>query len=1007
MVDRVLTVTLAAQVNNYLANFQKVREANQKVTKSAEDALAAYERQNQAMEFMGSRLLTVGAVATAAGALAVKAAIDWESAWAGVTKTVDGTPEQLAEVEEGLRGLARVLPSTHEEIAAVAEAAGQLGVSRGNIVAFTRTMIDLSETTNLTADEAATSIAQLMNVMQTAPDDVDNLGAALVALGNDGASTERDIIQMAQRIAGAGRVVGLTEGQVLAFANALASVGIEAEAGGSAISRVMTDIAMSVSAGGEELDRFAAVAGMSSKDFQKAFRDDPADAIATFIEGLARIDAQGGDVFATLSELGQTDIRVSQALLGMANSGDLLRKSLKLGSEAWEENTALAEEAAKRYETTEAKLQIAGNAARDAAIDYGTYFLPVVSAVSEAVATLAGGFSDLPEPIQGAVVGVVTLATVATIAGGAFLLAVPKVAAFTTQLAILRTSEIPAVARAANVATTAIGRTTAGFSAAARFMTGPWGIGLAAAAVGVQVLENALEKLRASSSEVQNSLTTASSAAEIFTTVGKGQGATWWGQDVAGDLQDLDAVLNKSADQWERWWTKVGDSSNFDSEAALKTIGEELSELATSDLPSAQRAFSLLADETNGSETQLWRLLSLMPEYRDALIAEATAQGINVSSMDEAERKQTLLNLAVKQAESPAREAATAYKDAAAEAKALTDEVLSLVEAVNEANGVGQDAVTANARYQESLAGISTEMEKQRQEYLEPQKQAYEELHGSLDGFVGDLSGFVASLDESTAAGSANAAMLAQVAGDAEKAAGAQYELDLKTMSAKDATEKYASTLAAQRQAFVDSATAAGFNADEVQVLADKVFALPTERAIAILADTAAATVGVENLITSIKNRSATLTVKVQAAAAGGASDRTLANMIGIGGFAGGGRIPGAPSRKDNRIAAVATGEFITNAEATERNLGVLNYINAGGVIRGYANGGMVQGPIQYASSGLVTIVKQAPASLDGASITGRLKFDADGFVRLIDGRISTYDKDQREADRAGYLGGI
>lgn len=942
MVDRVLTVTLAAQVNNYLANFQKVREANQKVTKSAEDALAAYERQNQAMEFMGSRLLTVGAVATAAGALAVKAAIDWESAWAGVTKTVDGTPEQLAEVEEGLRGLARVLPSTHEEIAAVAEAAGQLGVSRGNIVAFTRTMIDLSETTNLTADEAATSIAQLMNVMQTAPDDVDNLGAALVALGNDGASTERDIIQMAQRIAGAGRIVGLTEGQVLAFANALASVGIEAEAGGSAISRVMTDIAMAVSAGGEELDKFASVAGMSSKDFQKAFKDDPADAIATFIEGLARIDAQGGDVFATLSELGQTDIRVSQALLGMANSGDLLRKSLKLGSEAWEENTALAEEAAKRYETTEAKLQIAGNAARDAAIDYGTYFLPVVSAVSEAVATLAGGFSDLPEPIQGAVVGVVTLATVATIAGGAFLLAVPKVAAFTTQLAILRTSEIPAVARAANVATGAIGRTAAGFSSAARFLTGPWGIALVAAAVGVQVLENALDSLRASSEEMQNSLSTASTAAEIFQTAGRGQEATWW-RDVTGDLQDLDAVLDKSADQWTNWWKRLGDSSNFGAQDALGKVGKELASLANSDLPSAQRAFSLLAEETNGSETQLWRLLSLMPDYRDALIAEATAQGINVSSMDEAERKQTLLNLAVKQAESPAREAATAYKDAAAEAKALTDEVLSLVEAVNEANGVGQDAVTANARYQESLAGISTEMEKQRQEYLEPQKQAYEELHGSLDGFVGDLSGFVASLDESTAAGSANAAMLAQVAGDAEKAAGAQYELDLKTMSAKDATEKYASTLAAQRQAFVDSATAAGFNADEVQVLADKVFALPTERSIAILADTAAATVGVENLITSIKNRSATLTVKVQAAAAGGASDRTLANMLGIGGFAGGGRIPGPPSRKDNRLAAVATGEFITNAEATARNISVLEHINAGGVIQGYSNGGYVQ----------------------------------------------------------------
>ncbi len=945
--NRVLTVTLAAQVNNYLANFQKVREANQKVTKSAEDALAAYERQNHAMEFMGARMLTVGAVATAAGALAVKAAIDWESAWAGVTKTVDGTPEQLAEVEAGLRGLARVLPSTHEEIAAVAEAAGQLGVKRKDVVAFTRTMIDLSETTNLSADEAATSIAQLMNVMQTAPEDVDNLGAALVALGNDGASTERDIIQMAQRIAGAGRIVGLTEGQVLAFANALASVGIEAEAGGSAVSRIMTDIAMAVSAGGEELDNFAAVAGMSSKDFQKAFKDDPADAIATFIEGLARIDAEGGDVFATLAQLGQSDIRVSQALLGMANSGDLLRESLKLGSEAWEENTALAEEAAKRYETTEAKLQIAGNAARDAAIDYGTYFLPVVTAVSEAVATLAGGFSDLPGPIQGAVVGAVTLATVATIAGGAFLLAVPKVAAFTTQLAILRASEIPAVARAANVATGAIGRTTTGLSAAARFLTGPWGIGLAVAAVGVQVLENALDGLRASSEEMQNSLTTAVDGLDILMAAAPSQ-FTLVG-DIKAQFDDLDKTLReldefKNRPWWEPSTAGVGLAGADD---ALSRIGKELATLASSDLPGAQRAFQALADQTDGSDESMRRLLaSLGPEFEDALIAAASAQDVNIAAMSEAERQQALLNLAVEQAESPAREAASAYKDAAAEAKALTDEVLALVDAVNEANGVGQDAVTTNAEYQESLAGISAEMEAQRQDYLEPQRQAYEDLHGSLDGFVGDLSGFVATLDESTAAGSANAAMLAQVAGDAQKAASAQYELDLKTMSAKDATDKYAGTLAAQRQAFIDSATAAGFNAAEVQVLADKVFALPPEKTIRMIAESAEAQSTVDRFITLNSGRQ----IRLQFTADGLSSIKFPNGMTAVS-RATGGILPGPPSSKDNILVHAATGEFITNARATSipSNRAVLEYINNGGVIRGYNNGGFVQP--RYASS--------------------------------------------------------
>src|SRR5699024_3975242 len=182
--------------------------------KTAERATRDMVKNSRAeMETAGRALTALGLTTVGALGLATKSAIDWESAWAGVRKTVDGSDVELAAVEDGLRNLATTLPATHAEIAAVAEAAGQLGVQTDSIVDFTETMINLGETTNLSADEAATSIAQLMNIMQTAPDDVDNLGAALVELGNNGASTERDIIQMAQRIASSGQIVGLTEAE--------------------------------------------------------------------------------------------------------------------------------------------------------------------------------------------------------------------------------------------------------------------------------------------------------------------------------------------------------------------------------------------------------------------------------------------------------------------------------------------------------------------------------------------------------------------------------------------------------------------------------------------------------------------------------------------------------------------------------------------------------------------------------------------------------------------------
>lgn len=202
-----------------------------------------------------------------------------------------------------------------------------------------------------------------------------------------------------------------------------------------------------------------------------------------------------------------------------------------------------------------------------------------------------------------------------------------------------------------------------------------------------------------------------------------------------------------------------------------------------------------------------------------------------------------------------------AYQAAADKAQALSDNLRTLIDTINEANGLGQDAVSTNAAYRDSLAGIGEEVARQKDEFLEPQRKAYEELHGSLEGFVGDLSAFVLSLDESTESGSANAAMLADVAGKAQAAAEAQFEVDQKTMSAEEAADKYLDTLALQRQAFIDSATEAGFNADEVQKLADKVFAMPSEKEIQFLLNTAQAASTLNQFIADASKRTITIGV--------------------------------------------------------------------------------------------------------------------------------------------------
>lgn len=363
---------------------------------------------------MGDFLSTyVTAPIVGLGALSFKAAMDFESAFAGVRKTVDATEAQFAALNKGIREMAKQMPASATEIANVAEAAGQLGIQTENILGFTKTMINLGVATNLTAEQAATALARFANITQMSQKDFDRLGSTIVALGNNLATTEAEIVEMAMRLAGAGHQVGLTEAQILSLAGALSSVGIEAEAGGSAFSKVMIEMANAVASGSEELQLFAKVAGTTAGNFKKAFQQDAAQAIIMFIEGLGRMSTEGQNVFPILEELGLSEIRVRDALLRAAGAGDLFRQSLKLGTQAWQENTALTKEAEQRYATTESQLQILKNRITDIAIEIrgplltaANNALEQLSPFIDAIARAAERFASLDPNIQAAIIAV-------------------------------------------------------------------------------------------------------------------------------------------------------------------------------------------------------------------------------------------------------------------------------------------------------------------------------------------------------------------------------------------------------------------------------------------------------------------------------------------------------------------------------------------------------------------------------------------------------------------------
>lgn len=421
MADKITIGVLRALLTADVAEFEAgMRKATNSLAAFSKDT-GTIGRQATALGASLTKTLTLPLAAF--GVAATKAAIDFESSFADVRKTVDATDAEFKQMERSLRDLAKTIPINVNELNRLAGAAGALGIPKDAIVEFSRVMALLGETTNVTADEAASAIAKIQNIFQAAGQDTDRFAATLVDLGNKGASTEGEILALANRIASAGNAIGLTQGEVLGFASAIANVGIEAEAGGSAISRVFNDIATAVAKGGKDLQAFANIALPTKpvEEFARLFKTDAAEAVRLFVEGLGKVHTSGGELIVLLDNLGFKELRQANTLRSLALSGDNLAKALTIQRDAWAANNALTAEAEERFKTVAAQLQLLWNNVRDVGITIGNVMLPAITAAVNLtrefvplIEGLAQAFAALPTSVQMAALG----AALAAIAAG-------------------------------------------------------------------------------------------------------------------------------------------------------------------------------------------------------------------------------------------------------------------------------------------------------------------------------------------------------------------------------------------------------------------------------------------------------------------------------------------------------------------------------------------------------------------------------------------------------------
>ena len=415
-------------------------QSNTKGVKGVRESTSAYQGLASQLKDTGKGIKEVGenidtitkpiqyaSTALAAGGVAsAKFAIDFEDSFAGVKKTVDATPEQLAKIKQGIIDLSTTgidgrgaIPQTTTELNELAAAGGQLGISQENIIDFTEVMAQMGSATNLVGEEGAATLARFQNVMGVGQNEIRNIGSAIVDLGNHSATTESEIAAMALRMGKYGSSVRMSAADVLGYSAALSSLGIEAQMGGSAIGRTWLSIETAVANGGEGLKTFAKYSGKSAKEFKEQWNTDSSGAFNGLLKGLQSAE----NLTVALDDLGINNTQDIQAMMALVNGYDLVTESVNRSNTAYQENTALQEEFNAKNETTASKLANTKNNIVEAARSIGETMLPSIQDASTTVADFAKGLSQMDDEQKRVVVNtgatVIAIGAISKVSAGA------------------------------------------------------------------------------------------------------------------------------------------------------------------------------------------------------------------------------------------------------------------------------------------------------------------------------------------------------------------------------------------------------------------------------------------------------------------------------------------------------------------------------------------------------------------------------------------------------------
>lgn len=329
-----------------------------------------------------------------------------DEAKANVRKYTGLSKEDVDDLNESLKKMDT--RTSREQLNALAGDAGRLGITaKDKILDFVQAadIINVALGDDL-GDGAVANVGKLAMLFE----EDRRLGLKQAMLST--ASTINELAQNSSagagyledftaRVAGVGKMVGLTQPQIMGFAAVLDESMLQDETAATAFSQLVSKIY-------QEPAKFAQYAGKSVKEFSNLLKTDANAAILAFFQNLK---AQGGfeKIAPILEDMNLSGTRATGVLSTIADKLGNVAKMQKLATDAYNDGTSANKEFGTQMETVQAKLDQAEKDARDLREELGEQLLPAYVALTNTGSAFLSTILTLIQFIQRHYKGIISL----------------------------------------------------------------------------------------------------------------------------------------------------------------------------------------------------------------------------------------------------------------------------------------------------------------------------------------------------------------------------------------------------------------------------------------------------------------------------------------------------------------------------------------------------------------------------------------------------------------------